>query len=182
MNWIPEENTIRTEEHDGLDLRKLFVRAVRRSFGWVCLFAAAGAAIGLALGLMQPNEYVSNAKLHLRVGVRETLSPESFVNVDDRPQESRPTMADELAMLTDVALLERTARELGPGEVAKSWPGATSAPTRIGSTASPYWLTTRTRSPSCTPAPAASSGDTSRTSPGRSSLLRVRAVMVPALN
>lgn len=102
---------------DGPDLRVLLVRGVKQSFGWVCLFVAVGAAVGLVVGLIQPNTYVSNTKLLLRVGVRELISSESLVNVERQPQESRPTMVDELQMLADVAVFERIARKIGPREI-----------------------------------------------------------------
>ena len=53
--------------------------------------------------------------------------------------------------------------------------------TRIGSVADPYRLTTRTRSPSRTPAISASTGAISSRSDGRSSRVRLRPVIVPAL-
>ncbi len=98
----------------GLDLQRLLVRGVARSLPWVLLLILLGAGTGLALGLLQPNRYVSNAKLFLRMGAREQLTSESLVDLDERQRTPPPTMVDELQMLADVALFERVARELGP--------------------------------------------------------------------
>jgi uncharacterized protein involved in exopolysaccharide biosynthesis len=106
------------EEQDnggsGPDLRLLVVRGVVRSLPWVILLILLGAGTGIGVGLLQPNRYESNAKLSLRVGAREQLTAESLVNFDERQRVSPPTLVDELQMLSDVAIYERVARDLGP--------------------------------------------------------------------
>jgi len=104
------------QEQDGTgpDLRVLVVRAVARSYHWVLLLTLLGAATGIGVGLLQPNRYVSNAKLSLRMGAREQLTSESLVDFDERQRAPTPTMIDELQMLSDVGIFERVARELGP--------------------------------------------------------------------
>ncbi len=98
----------------GPDLRLLLMRGVRRSLVWVIVLIVLGAALGFGIGLLQPNQYVSSAKLLLRMGAREQLTSESLVEFDGRQRAPLPTMADELQMLADVAIFERMARELGP--------------------------------------------------------------------
>jgi uncharacterized protein involved in exopolysaccharide biosynthesis len=102
----------------GLDLPLLLVRAVVRSFPWMLLLLLLGAAAGFGVGLLQRNRYVSNAKLSLRMGAREQLNSESLVDFNE-PQRGPPQavlddMADEMQMLSDVAIFERVAQELGP--------------------------------------------------------------------
>lgn len=98
----------------GPDLRLLFVRGLSRSLPWVILLIVVGAGVGIGIGLLQPNRYVSNAKLSLRMGAREQLTAESLINFDERQHAPPPTMVDELQMLSDVAIYEHVARELGP--------------------------------------------------------------------
>lgn len=103
------------QDGDGTDpaLRLLLVRGVTRSFPWVLLLIFLGAAVGLGVGLSRSNRYVSNAKLSLRMGSREQLTPESLVDFDARQNAPPPTMVDELQMLADTAIFEGVARELG---------------------------------------------------------------------
>lgn len=121
----------------GADLRVLLARGVVRSFPWVIALILLGASAGIVVGLLQPNRYVSNAKLALRVGAREQLTAESLVAPDERQRATPPTMADELQMLSDVGLFERVARDLGPRVVARTADPArddgprTSAPVRL---------------------------------------------------
>lgn len=94
----------------------LFVRAVVRSSRWVLAVILLGGALGIAAGVLQPNRYDSNAKLFLRTGAREQFTSESLVEVDARQPAPAPTMtmADEMQLVSDVAIFERVARELGP--------------------------------------------------------------------
>jgi uncharacterized protein involved in exopolysaccharide biosynthesis len=94
----------------------LFVRAVVRSSRWVLAVILLGGVLGIAAGVLQPNRYDSNAKLFLRTGAREQFTSESLVEVDARQPAPAPTMtmADEMQLVSDVAIFERVARELGP--------------------------------------------------------------------
>src|SRR5690242_15519206 len=96
------------------DPRPLFVRGLGRSLPWMILLVVLGMAAGALAGLLQPNRFVSNAKLFLRMGAREQLTSESLLELDERQHAPPPTMVDELQMLSDVAIFERVARELGP--------------------------------------------------------------------
>jgi uncharacterized protein involved in exopolysaccharide biosynthesis len=107
----------------GPDLPLMFVRGVVRSFPWMLMLISLGAAVGIGVGLLQHNRYVSNAKLCLRLGAREELNSESLVEFDDPrrvpPQAGVDDMADELQMLSEVAIFERVAGELGPRVVSE---------------------------------------------------------------
>jgi uncharacterized protein involved in exopolysaccharide biosynthesis len=101
-------------EGKGPDVRHLLGRGMARSLPWMLVLALLGAAVGAGVGLLQPNRYVSNAMLSLRMGAREQLTSESLVDFDEPHRSAPPTMADELQMLSDVAIFERVARDLGP--------------------------------------------------------------------
>lgn len=94
-----------------------FARAFARSFPWVIVLAFSGLAVGAAIGLLRPNRYVSNAKLVLRVGAREQLSSEALLDLDQRQRSPGPTLLDELHMLSDSAVFEGVARQLGPASL-----------------------------------------------------------------
>jgi uncharacterized protein involved in exopolysaccharide biosynthesis len=99
------------------DLRLLVVRGVKRHWFAVCVAIALGTAGGIAAGLVQPNTYVSKAKLLLRVGAHEQVTAESFVDPDENRRSTGPTMSDELQMLSDDVLFEQVARTIGPREI-----------------------------------------------------------------
>ncbi|HZJ69861.1 MAG TPA: hypothetical protein VFF36_02950 [Planctomycetota bacterium] len=101
----------------GPDLHHLVVGGISRSWRWIVLLTALGAAIGLAIGVAQPNQYVSEAKLLLRVGAREMASSESMIGVREESSSSAPTMYDEIQMLSDVAVFEKVVHTLGPQQV-----------------------------------------------------------------
>jgi uncharacterized protein involved in exopolysaccharide biosynthesis len=102
----------------GPDLQHLVVGGISRSWRWVLAITALGAAVGLAIGVAQPNQYGSEAKLLLRVGARERASSESMIGPGgEESPASVPTMYDEIQMLSDVAVYEKVARALGPQKV-----------------------------------------------------------------
>ena len=100
-------------EGGGPEQRLLFVRSLARSLPWMILLVVLGAAAGLAMGLLQPNRFASNAKLFLRMGAREQLTSESLIDFDERQHAPPPTMVDELQMLSDAAIFERVVRAVG---------------------------------------------------------------------
>jgi uncharacterized protein involved in exopolysaccharide biosynthesis len=104
-------------EAPGPDLRTLFLGGLSRSLGWIVLSTMLGALVGLAIGIGEPNLYVSNAKLLLRVGAREVVSSESMIGSGDVARISAPTMHDEIQMLEDVAIYEKVVRSLGPQQI-----------------------------------------------------------------
>ena len=111
------EEMSQEQDRPAPDLRLLLVRGVRRSWPWVCLLVVLGAAVGIVAGLVQPNTFVSNAKLYLRVGAREQITSESLVGMEGERRAALPTMVDELQMLSDVTIFERVARKIGPSEI-----------------------------------------------------------------
>lgn len=108
----PQDPAYDTGEY-GPDLRVLVLRGVRRSKRWIVVLSILGASVGLVAGLLQPNQYESHAKLLLRVGAREAMSAESLAGIDDHHNGTRPTVGDELQMLSDVAVFERVVRKIG---------------------------------------------------------------------
>jgi uncharacterized protein involved in exopolysaccharide biosynthesis len=113
-----------TGERDGdggePNLLPMFVRSLARSLPWMILLVVLGAAAGVVAGLLQPNRFASNAKLFLRMGAREQLTSESLVDLDERQHALPPTMVDEMEMLSDVAIFEHVARDLGPRVVTQA--------------------------------------------------------------
>ncbi|TAJ13019.1 MAG: hypothetical protein EPO68_13395 [Planctomycetota bacterium] len=93
---------------------QVLVAGLRRSWLLVGGLVLLGAAVGVAFGLLRPNVYASNAKLLLRVGAREQMTSESLIGLERDVRAAPPSMLDELQMLSDAAILERVARELGP--------------------------------------------------------------------
>jgi uncharacterized protein involved in exopolysaccharide biosynthesis len=104
-------------ERSGPDMHDLFVRGVVRSLPWLCLFVALGVATGFVIGLIQPNTFVSTTKLMLRPGAREQITSESLVGLESEHLSSPLTMYDELQMLSDPAIFESVARQIGPNEI-----------------------------------------------------------------
>lgn len=120
-NGLPDTllDTGADQEAPGPDLRALLVRGLSRSLRWVIGLTAIGALAGLWFGVMQPNLYASNTKLLLRVGPREQITSETMIGAGsaDEQRISGPSMFDEIQMLSDIAILERVARTIGPQEV-----------------------------------------------------------------
>jgi uncharacterized protein involved in exopolysaccharide biosynthesis len=107
-------------EAAGPDLRDLFVRGLSRSLPWVVAFTVIGMLAGLWVGVTQPNLFVSNTKLLLRVGARELVSSESMIGPEDESRVSGPTMFDEIQMLSDVAIFQKVALTVGPQEILRA--------------------------------------------------------------
>lgn len=93
---------------------QVLAAGVRRSWLLISALVLLGAASGIALGVLRPNVYTSNAKLLLRVGAREQITSESLIGLERDPRAAPPSMLDELQMLQDAAIYERVVRELGP--------------------------------------------------------------------
>jgi uncharacterized protein involved in exopolysaccharide biosynthesis len=101
----------------GPDLGALLTKSVKRSWGLVVVLVILGGAAGLLYGAALPNIYESRAKLLLRLGQREQMTPEIIVGAGTTSYDTRPTMQDEIHLLSDGAIYERVARELGPSKV-----------------------------------------------------------------
>ncbi|HTF88637.1 MAG TPA: hypothetical protein VK843_09525 [Planctomycetota bacterium] len=76
-----------------------------------------GAVAGIGIGLLKPNTYASTTKLVLRSGAREQLTAESLIGLGSEHLASPPTMYDELQMLSDPAIFEHVALQLGPSAI-----------------------------------------------------------------
>lgn len=75
----------------------------------------AGGAVGLFLGMMQPNTYRSTGKLMLRWGARETATPESVMEGTRATSgEPRDMINTELHLLRAPGVYEDVARKLTP--------------------------------------------------------------------
>jgi len=112
-----QDDEAREPQGFGPDLRVQFLRGIRTSPGWVILFALLGTVAGVAVGVLQPDTFESKAALLLRVGARERITSESLVGADEQHAGTMPTMLDELQMLSDVAIYEGVARQIGPREL-----------------------------------------------------------------
>ena len=93
---------------------KDIVFALSRSRAWILGFAVIGLAAGVVAAAAQPNTYTSSAKLLLRLGAHEDFTPEDLAGADYNAAGSRPTIYDEIHMLTDQAIYYRVAQDLGP--------------------------------------------------------------------
>lgn len=96
----------------GFDLRETVVLGLGR-VRWLALgLVSAGVLGGLVLGAAQPNVYQSQAKLLLRLGQREQMTPEVIVSGPSQP-DSRPTMQDEIHLLRDPQIHARVVQSIG---------------------------------------------------------------------
>src|SRR6185295_17164727 len=100
-------------EPQGAQVQEVFVRGLARSWPWLVLMVFVGAALGLAVGLFEPNRFESTTKLVLRPGAREQITSETLVGFEGGHLAAPPTMHDELQMLSDPAIFERVAQKIG---------------------------------------------------------------------
>lgn len=104
-----------------LDLKELVVFGIARSRHWIAGAVILGACWGLYQGAVQPNTYVSTAKLLLRSGAREAFSEELVAGVVENTKHlSGPSLEDELQILNDVAVYENVVDAVGATEVLRS--------------------------------------------------------------
>lgn len=94
------------------ELQKLIASALWRSWPLVAVLAFAGLSAGVYLAAAKPNTYVSHAKLLLRLGERENVTPELLLG-GALGRDSSPTMEDEIHMLTDQNVFQAAVEELG---------------------------------------------------------------------
>ncbi len=97
-----------------IDLREVLLFGLARSRGLVLLLIGIGTALGLVYAASKPNTYTSRAKLLLRIGDREQLTSEAIVGSGEVRRESRPTMQDEMHLLSDEDIYRSVALEIGP--------------------------------------------------------------------
>lgn len=94
------------------ELQKLLASALWRSWPLMAFLAFLGLSAGVYLAASKPNTYVSHAKLLLRLGERENVTPELLIG-GALGRDSSPTMEDEIHMLTDQNVFEEAVGELG---------------------------------------------------------------------
>lgn len=92
---------------------RLVVQTLWRSRGLIIALCSLGVLYGLYDGLRQPNVYLSQAKMLLRLGEREQMTGESLLGTSVS-RESRPTIEDEIHMLYDEDVFMRVVRHIGP--------------------------------------------------------------------
>lgn len=113
---------------DNLDVRAL-VRGLARSKGWILAGLCLGTVAGLGAGALRPNQYVSEGKIEVRLGVRESRAPESTLGSERDVPAPTPGIGDELALLYNPEVYERIARAIGPERLLAPYdPAATDGP------------------------------------------------------
>lgn len=113
---------------ESLDVRAL-ARGLARSGRWILACVVFGVLAGLGAGLVRPNEYVSEGKIEVRLGLRESRTPESSLSPSGDTPVPVPGIGDEIALLYNPAVYERVARQIGPARLLAPYdPGATDGP------------------------------------------------------
>lgn len=98
---------------DNLDVRAL-VHGLARSKAWILAGALLGCVAGMATGVLRPNQYVSEGKIEVRLGLRESRAPESTLGSERDVLAPTPGIGDELALLYNPEVYLRVARAIGP--------------------------------------------------------------------
>jgi len=98
---------------DNLDLRSL-LQGLARSGRWIAALVLLGSLVGLGYGLARPNQYVSEGKIEVRLGIRERHTPESSLDPTIDAPALVPGIGDEIVLLYNPVVYERIARQIGP--------------------------------------------------------------------
>lgn len=104
-------------EPDNLEIGELLLHALGRHWLAIGCFTCLGIASGLFVGLSQPNQYMSVAKILVRLGQREQMTPESAIATDGWGRTTSFGLQDEMHLLTSPTLPKRVARKVGPDVV-----------------------------------------------------------------
>lgn len=113
---MPDPHPLRAEldpAGDNLDLRSL-VHGLARSGRWIVALVLLGSMVGLGYGLVRPNQYVSEGKIEVRLGIRERHTPESSLDPTNDAPAPVPGIGDEIELLYNPEVYERIARQIGP--------------------------------------------------------------------
>jgi uncharacterized protein involved in exopolysaccharide biosynthesis len=94
------------------DLRGILL-GIARSSVWVALLTLLGVLAGLGYSLTQPNEYISEGKIQVRLGMRERSTPDSSLGTEEGAGPT-PGIFDEIELLNNPLLYERIALDVGP--------------------------------------------------------------------
>ncbi len=119
MDQDLKDEFVQDERRSLSKLQETILFGVARYWMGIVFAVAVGACIGLYLGASKPNIYLSSAKLLLRIGEREGLTEESLAGIATQ-RESRPTMEDEIHMLTDRAVFQKVIEEVTPAAFLQS--------------------------------------------------------------
>src|SRR5262249_21671949 len=93
-------------------------RGLARSLPWIAGCALARLVVRLVAGLVSPNQYVSEGKIEVRLGERESRAPASaLLPADDERPGPPPGIRDEIELLSNPAVYERVAVALGPARL-----------------------------------------------------------------
>lgn len=139
---------------DNLDLRSL-LQGLARSGRWIVALVLLGSLVGLGYGLVRPNDYVSEGKIEVRLGIRERRTPESSLDPTSEAPAPMPGIGDEIELLYNPELYERIARQIGPERLLAPYDPAandgpeTSLPMRGFHTLQSWWF--RRQAPAFTP-------------------------------
>ncbi|NOT30570.1 MAG: hypothetical protein HOP15_09010 [Planctomycetes bacterium] len=112
---MPDPHTMRAEldpAGDNLDLRSL-LQGLARSSRWIVALVLLGSLVGLGYGLVRPNQYVSEGKIEVRLGIRERRTPESSLDPTNDAPAPVPGIGDEIELLYNPEVYERIARQIG---------------------------------------------------------------------
>jgi uncharacterized protein involved in exopolysaccharide biosynthesis len=113
----PRDDLSRDERKALSELQETILFGVARYWLSILFCAGLGLTLGIYLAASKSNTYDSQAKLLLRLGEREQITPEAIVGAGPR-RESTPTMEDEIHLLTNVAVFKRVVADYPDGPVA----------------------------------------------------------------
>lgn len=100
----------------GLGLVLLALQSVARHRLLVLFITALGAAAGAFQAIVKPNMYLSQGKLMVRPGMRETVTPEMAVSggMEGRYVAVRDAVLAEMQLMINPRLYDKAARRIGP--------------------------------------------------------------------
>ncbi|MGE3164658.1 MAG: GumC family protein [Planctomycetota bacterium] len=121
-NYAPApHDSPESREKPGLDPMDVIVLPILRSKFLVLFLTCLGVGGGIFFSLLLPNEYTSNGKVRLLLGVRERLT----ASPDDPDQADRAlgksAVLEELYLLRTPEVYERVAERVGPLEVLRPY-------------------------------------------------------------
>lgn len=118
-----------------------------RSVKLIAVVGFTGSFLGVSMGVVQPNEYMSTGKLLVKSGARESATPESTIT-DGSASDSytRDAVNNEVHLLHDPEVFRKTVLAVGPAKVLTPYqpviPSASQAslPSRLMHQAQDWWF------------------------------------------
>ncbi|MCP3919094.1 MAG: hypothetical protein GY711_26425 [bacterium] len=104
------------EDEAPFDLKQIVLYGAARSARLIAILTVIGACAGIFVAASMPNTFTSTMSMTLYSGVRERQNVESGVGIENDSKWG-PGMEDEVELLSDPAVYERVAKELGPAWV-----------------------------------------------------------------